>query len=94
MLNVPAALKLPPSLAAAEAVDRAGGGWILGYKIDGTQADFVRVPFADTSTYPVPAGVSDEPPFRRGYERGLRHSKGISQSFEEAVTGEFAHHRR
>jgi alcohol dehydrogenase len=28
--------------------------------IDGTQAEFVRVPFADTSTYPVPAGVSDE----------------------------------
>ena len=37
-----------------------GGGWIFGYKIDGTQADYVRVPFADTSTYPVPAGVPDE----------------------------------
>jgi alcohol dehydrogenase len=37
-----------------------GGGWILGHKIDGTQAEYVRVPFADTSTYPVPAGVSDE----------------------------------
>ena len=37
-----------------------GGGWILGYLIDGTQAEFVRVPFADNSTYPVPAGVSDE----------------------------------
>jgi alcohol dehydrogenase len=37
-----------------------GGGWILGYMIDGTQAEFVRVPFADTSTYPVPDGVSDE----------------------------------
>src|SRR3984885_4126792 len=37
-----------------------GGGWILGYKIDGTQADFVRVPFADASTYPLPAGASDE----------------------------------
>jgi alcohol dehydrogenase len=37
-----------------------GGGWILGHKIDGTQADYVRVPFADTSTYPVPAGVLDE----------------------------------
>ncbi|HEX9539377.1 MAG TPA: alcohol dehydrogenase catalytic domain-containing protein, partial [Streptosporangiaceae bacterium] len=30
-----------------------GGGWILGHKIDGTQAEYVRVPFADTSTYPV-----------------------------------------
>ncbi len=37
-----------------------GGGWILGHKIDGTQAEKVRVPFADTSTYAVPAGVSDE----------------------------------
>jgi alcohol dehydrogenase len=37
-----------------------GGGWILGNLIDGTQAEYVRVPFADTSTYPVPAGVSDE----------------------------------
>jgi len=36
------------------------GGWILGHKIDGTQAEYVRVPFADTSTYLVPAGVSDE----------------------------------
>src|SRR6187431_2374313 len=37
-----------------------GGGWILGHRIDGTQAEYVRVPFADSSTYPVPAGVSDE----------------------------------
>jgi alcohol dehydrogenase len=37
-----------------------GGGWILGHLIDGTQADYVRVPFADTSTYPAPVGVSDE----------------------------------
>jgi alcohol dehydrogenase len=37
-----------------------GGGWILGHKIDGTQAEYVRVPFADTSTYPVPDGATDE----------------------------------
>jgi len=37
-----------------------GGGWILGHLIDGTQAEFVRVPFADTSTYKVPPGASDE----------------------------------
>ena len=37
-----------------------GGGWILGHLIDGTQAEYVRVPFADTSTYMVPEGVSDE----------------------------------
>jgi alcohol dehydrogenase len=37
-----------------------GGGWILGHLIDGTQAELVRVPFADTSTYPVPDGATDE----------------------------------
>src|SRR6187399_178496 len=37
-----------------------GGGWILGHLIDGTQAEYVRVPFADTSTYAAPAGVPDE----------------------------------
>jgi alcohol dehydrogenase len=37
-----------------------GGGWILGYKIDGTQAEYVRVPFADNSTYPLPDGAADE----------------------------------
>ncbi len=37
-----------------------GGGWILGYKIDGTQADYVRIPFADTSAYLIPPGLSDE----------------------------------
>src|SRR5688572_22692925 len=37
-----------------------GGGWILGHRIDGTQAEYVRVPFADNSVYPIPAGVSDD----------------------------------
>jgi alcohol dehydrogenase len=37
-----------------------GGGWILGHLIDGTQAEHVRVPFADTSTYRIPDGVSDD----------------------------------
>src|ERR1700722_2469460 len=37
-----------------------GGGWILGHMIDGTQAEYVRVPFADPSTYKVPAGASGE----------------------------------
>lgn len=37
-----------------------GGGWILGHLIDGVQAEYVRVPFADTSTYAVPAALSDE----------------------------------
>jgi len=37
-----------------------GIGWIFGHLIDGTQAELVRVPYADTSLYSVPAGVSDE----------------------------------
>ncbi|KUI48406.1 alcohol dehydrogenase [Mycobacterium sp. GA-1199] len=37
-----------------------GGGWILGHLIDGTQAEFVRVPYVDNSTHKVPDGVSDE----------------------------------
>jgi alcohol dehydrogenase len=39
---------------------RGGGGWVLGHTIDGTQAEFVRIPFADTSLYKLPASVSDE----------------------------------
>jgi alcohol dehydrogenase len=35
------------------------GGWILGNTIDGTQADFVRIPWADTSLYPVTEGVDE-----------------------------------
>jgi len=37
-----------------------GGGWILGNRIDGTQAEYVRVPFADNSLYPIPAGADEE----------------------------------
>jgi alcohol dehydrogenase len=36
------------------------GGWILGNKIDGTQAEFVRIPHADTSLYPIPDGADEE----------------------------------
>jgi alcohol dehydrogenase len=36
------------------------GGWILGNKIDGTQAEFVRIPYADTSLYPIPQGADEE----------------------------------
>lgn len=37
----------------------AGIGWIFGYMIDGTQAEYVRVPFAETSVYKVPEGMTD-----------------------------------
>ena len=36
------------------------GGWILGNEIDGTQAEYVRTPFADTSLYPIPKGMNEE----------------------------------
>ncbi|MGZ9190605.1 MAG: zinc-binding dehydrogenase, partial [Nitrospira sp.] len=36
------------------------GGWILGNVIDGTQAEFVRIPHADTSLYPIPEGADEE----------------------------------
>jgi alcohol dehydrogenase len=36
------------------------GGWILGNSIDGTQAEYVRIPYADTSLYPIPKGADEE----------------------------------
>jgi alcohol dehydrogenase len=36
------------------------GGWILGNSIDGTQAEYVRIPHADTSLYPIPEGADEE----------------------------------
>jgi alcohol dehydrogenase len=38
----------------------ATGGWILGNSIDGTQAEFVRIPHADTSLHPIPEGGDEE----------------------------------
>ena len=69
-----------------------GGGWILGHKIDGTQAEYVRVPFADTSTYQVPAGVSDEDILMladilpTGYEVGVLNG-GVRPADVVAVVG-------
>lgn len=36
------------------------GGWILGHTIDGTQAESVRIPYADTSLYKIPEGMSED----------------------------------
>jgi alcohol dehydrogenase len=69
-----------------------GGGWILGHKIDGTQAEYVRVPFADTSTYPVPEGVPDEDILMladilpTGYEVGVLNG-GVRPGDVVAVVG-------
>jgi len=69
-----------------------GGGWILGHLIDGTQAEFVRVPFADASTYPAPAGVTDEDLLMladilpTGYEVGVLNG-GVRPGDVVAVVG-------
>jgi len=69
-----------------------GGGWILGNEIDGTQAEFVRVPFADNSTYPAPAGVSDEELLMladilpTGYEIGVLNGR-VSPGDVVAIVG-------
>ena len=36
------------------------GGWILGNTIDGTQAEYVRIPYADTSLHPIPPDGDEE----------------------------------
>ena len=36
------------------------GGWILGHLIDGTQAEYVRIPHGDNSLYPIPEGADEE----------------------------------
>ncbi|MGV0876215.1 zinc-dependent alcohol dehydrogenase family protein [Martelella sp. FLE1502] len=36
------------------------GGWILGHLIDGTQAEYVRIPHGDNSLYPIPKGADEE----------------------------------
>jgi alcohol dehydrogenase len=38
----------------------ANGGWILGNTIDGTQAEYVRIPYADTSLYAIPSGADED----------------------------------
>jgi alcohol dehydrogenase len=69
-----------------------GGGWILGHLIDGTQAEYVRVPFADTSTYLVPDGVSDGQVLMvadilpTGYEVGVLNGR-VSPGDVVAVVG-------
>lgn len=53
------------------------GGWILGNRIDGTQAEYVCIPFADTSLYHLPQDLDEEPLvmlsdiFPTGYEVGV-----------------------
>jgi alcohol dehydrogenase len=59
----------------------AGIGWIFGYMIDGTQAEFVRVPFAENSVYRVPEGLTDAEGILlsdilpTGFEIGVQYGK-------------------
>ena len=58
----------------------ASGGWILGHTIDGTQAEYVRIPHADTSLYHLPAEQDEESYvmlsdiFPTGFECGVINS--------------------
>lgn len=59
----------------------SGIGWVLGHLIDGTHAEYARIPFADNSVYKVPDGVSDEAAVMlsdilpTGFEIGVRYGK-------------------
>ena len=69
-----------------------GGGWVLGRRIDGTQAEYVRVPYPDTSTFLIPDGVSDEEALMladilpTGYEVGVL-AGGVRPGDVVAVVG-------
>jgi alcohol dehydrogenase len=58
-----------------------GIGWIFGHLIDGTQAEYARVPFAETSVHKLPEGVTDEQVLfladilPTGYEVGVRNGR-------------------
>jgi alcohol dehydrogenase len=70
----------------------AGIGWIFGHLIDGTQAEYVRVPFADTSLHRLPEGVGDEAAamlsdiLPTGFEIGVRNG-GVKPGDVVAVVG-------
>jgi len=59
----------------------SGIGWIFGHLIDGTQAEYVRVPFAESSLHKLPAAVSDEAAVMlsdilpTGFEIGVRNGR-------------------
>ncbi|WP_159661921.1 zinc-dependent alcohol dehydrogenase family protein [Streptomyces mexicanus] len=69
-----------------------GGGWVLGRHIDGTQAEYVRVPFADLSLHPLPASVTNEEAvlladiFPTGYEVGVLNGQ-VAPGDTVAVVG-------
>jgi len=68
------------------------GGWILGHLIDGTQAEYVRIPYADTSLYAIPDGADEEALVMlsdilpTGYECGVLNGK-VSPGDVVAIVG-------
>jgi alcohol dehydrogenase len=68
------------------------GGWILGNTIDGTQAEFVRIPYADNSLYPIPDGADEDALVMlsdilpTGFECGVLNGK-ISSGSTVAIVG-------
>ncbi len=68
------------------------GGWILGNLIDGTQAEYVRTPHADTSLYRLPEGVEEEALVMlsdilpTGFECGVLNGK-VSPGSTVAIVG-------
>ncbi|HEY4315266.1 MAG TPA: zinc-dependent alcohol dehydrogenase family protein [Actinomycetes bacterium] len=69
-----------------------GIGWILGHLIDGTQAEMVRIPFADNSLYPLPENVPDEAALMlsdilpTGFEIGVQYGR-VTPGDTVAVVG-------
>src|SRR5215475_5072428 len=68
------------------------GGWILGHLIDGTQAEYVRIPHADNSLYPIPKDSDEEALVMlsdilpTGYECGVLNGK-IEPGSSVAIVG-------
>lgn len=75
------------------------GGWILGNTIDGTQAELVRIPHADNSLYPIPAGADEEALVMlsdilpTGFECGVLNGK-VQPGSTVAIVGSGAHRAR
>ena len=77
---------------AAHCQGAGGIGWIFGHLINGLQAQYARVPFAETSVHVVPDGVSDEQVLflsdilPTGYEIGVQNG-GVKPGDTIAVVG-------
>ncbi|WAA67581.1 zinc-dependent alcohol dehydrogenase family protein [Microbacterium oxydans] len=69
-----------------------GIGWILGHLIDGTQAEYARIPFAETSLHRLPDGLSPETAvllsdiLPTGHEIGVKYG-GVKAGDVVAVVG-------